>query len=122
MHAHQADNAVLLEPLIDTLVILLQDNVQTASAVVAVEVGALADATNAASIAMVDTFFLVLIIVERADLAIVLREVFVAPDASFGLHLLRLAAEALDVRDLVPVQLMVFLRVHLILKQKLVMT
>ena len=121
MHAHETDNAILLEPLIHTLMVILQCDIETASTVVAMKVCTLANATNTTSKAMIDALFLVLVVIKRANIAIVLREVLVAAKACPRFDLFSLTAEALDVSDFVSILLMILFRVHLVLVQKLIM-
>ena len=72
LHAYQADYTVLLQSLIDTLMIIFEKLVETASTIIAMEVCAFSNATNSTPITMVDSLLLVLIIIQTADLAVIL--------------------------------------------------
>lgn len=83
LHIGEADHAVLLEALVDAVVIVFQAYREAALAVIAMkEVLAAAHSANAALLAMKDFLFCAFVIVEGADLTEVLREIFVALDAS----------------------------------------
>ena len=90
--------------------VIFNGYIKTAATFITVEGSALANAANTAAVAVENTLLLVLVIVEGADVAEVLRKVLVET------YLDLLAAQALDVGHCMPVQLMVLLWVHLVLE------
>ena len=97
--------------------VVLHGYVKTASACITMKIVALADTTNPTAIAMVHSLLLMLVIIQTAYLAEVFRKIFLARYACFRLYLLCLAPKTLDMSDFVPVQFVILLGVHLILKK-----
>ena len=121
MHALQANDTILLKPLIDALMVVLECKVEAASTSVAVEVLAFADATNATAFTVIDSFLFVLVVIETANLAEVLGKIFLAFYARLGLDLFGLAPEAFHMSHLVSVHLVILFGIHFVLKEQFVM-
>ena len=85
------------------------------------EVLAFADATDATAVTVIDSFLLVFVVVEAANLTVVLGKILLAFYARLGLDLFGLAPEAFYVRHLVSVHLMILLGIHFVLKEQFVM-
>ena len=88
--------------------------IQAATASIAVKACFLADSAEPALFAMIHIILLCVVIVQAADIAEVGREVLLTLDARLGLYLFRVAAEALDMGDIVPLHLMVLPDVTLV--------
>jgi len=115
VHAFQANDAVLLQTLVHARVVILHRNVQTAPAIVAVEKIVLAThSADATLLTVEDAFFLPFVVVKGTNGAEVPREVFIATRARFRLWLLSLAPQALHVRHLAAIQLMILFGVELL--------
>ena len=101
--------------------VVFQCKVEAASTRIAVEVLAFADATDTTAITVIDSFLLVLVVIEAANLAEVLGKILLAFYARLGLYLFGLAPEAFYVRHLVSVHLVILLGIHFVLKEQFVM-
>lgn len=100
-----ADRAILLEPLIHALMVIFHRNVIAAVAVLTVESGIFATySANSALITMEDAFLLGIIVVKRANWAVILRKILFTLDTGGRLGLLSAAAETLNMRDVVAVE------------------
>ena len=86
------------------------------------EVLPFANATDTTAITVIDSFLLVLVVIEAANLAEVLGKILLAFYARLGLDLFGLAPEAFHMSHLVSVHLVILLGIHFVLKEQFVMT
>ena len=99
-------NTVLPHSVAHTLVVTPQGDVKAAATAIAVEeIVSSTDSAYAAGITVKNTFLDVLVVVERANVAEVRGEVLVASSARLRLELDFVATEALNVSNLVTIQL-----------------
>ena len=104
LHVFEANNAVLLEALIHTSMIITHVDAQTATTIVAMkEVLASTDSADAAFFTVKDLLLIAFVVIQGADLAVILRKILMAANASLGFGLFCLATKALNMRHLVSI-------------------
>ena len=104
LHVFEANNAVLLEALIHASMVITHPDAQTAATIVAMEeVLASTDSADAAFFTVKDLLLIAFVVVQSANLAVILRKILMAANASLGFGLFCLATKALNMRHLVSI-------------------